>query len=189
MFPNVNCALLPTHNGLDREVAETVQTLFEQEVILDFSNSMSDEVYEHELSNLARSRITWAYLIEECWRVNSEIRKVDLYPAQMVREKIIDFLDVEELSLRYRSSPIMKRCLLSDDISMVEQEFDKIIVTLTSLIARIVHGNSETLNTISSQLMKRLKESGCRDLVSFHCIGFRWVGRVGVVKFGAYRLA
>ena len=189
MLPNVNRTLLPTQNGLDTYIAERVQTLFEQEIVLDFSNSMAHEVCEQELMSMANGRLTWAYLIEECMRVNNEMRKTGIHPAQMVAENIIEFLDIDELRTRYENSPIMTRCLLVDDVSIAEAVFDRVIVDLAGLIARILYSNSEILSIIHSQLIGRLEATGYRGLVSFHCTGFTWLNRAGIAKFGAYRLA
>lgn len=189
MLPNVNHTLLPTHNGMDTYIAQNVQALFEQEVILDFSNSMAHEVCEQELISMANGRLTWAFLIEECLRVNADITKRGFHPIQMVAENIIEFLDVDELRARYENSPIMNRCLLVDDISVAEATFDNIIIDLAGLIARILYSNSEILTVIHSQLFQRLNASGHQGLVAFHCVGFQWMNRAGIAKFGAYRIA
>lgn len=189
MLPNVNRTLLPTHNGMDTYIAQSVQTLFEQEVILDFSNSMAHEVCEQELISMANGRLTWAFLIEECLRVNSDITKRGYHPVQMVAENIIEFLDIDELRARYENSAIMNRCLLVDDITVAEATFDNIIIDLAGLIARILYSNSEILSMIHSQLFQRLNASGYQGRVAFHCVGFSWLNRAGIAKFGAYRIA
>lgn len=189
MIPNVNRTLLPTQNGLDTYIGQRIVPLFEQDVVMDFSNSMTYQVCEQELMALASGRITWAYLIEECMRINGELRKALYNPSQISVETVIEHIDIDELRTRFENSEVMERCLLIHDVRASDDILDNIVIDLAGLIARILHSNTEIMAVITDQLFLRLQASGYAGRVSFHCISFEWLNRAGVAKFGAFPIA
>lgn len=186
MFPNVNRKLMTTHNGMDSYVNQRMNALFEQEVLLDFSNTMAYAVCEQELRLLSHGRITWAYLIEESTRLSMIMRNQGIYPSKMSGSMLASLLDKEELKARFENSDTMNRLVTTEDVVAADRIFENIQLDLADLISRILFSNCETLTMIADQLFNRAKAMGYEGMVSFHCFEFQWLNRAGIAKFGAY---
>ena len=187
MFENVNRLLLPTTNEDDSFLSRLQTSLFEQDFVIDFGRSMIHQVHETELMNLANGRITWAYLIEECLRINLELKRANTFiPDQISLDAIYRLVDFDELRTRFENSDRMDRLLTVSDATVAENMFDGIIQDLVTLIARIIHGNSDTLDFIYDQMLTRLNLMNYRGGFTINCTSFTWIGGAGLGRFTAY---
>ena len=188
MFPNCNRNLLELSNDSDRFPLNKMKMIFEQEVLLDFSNSMSHTVDEAELDALSNGRISWAYLIEEITRISGIIRERNIFASQITVDTIVGLLDVTELTSRFENGDLYNRLILVEDSYACGILFDELLIDLAGLIARILYSNNEILNYIADQLALRARAHGYFANVSFHCVEVKWMNKAAIAKFGAFEV-
>lgn len=185
MFPNCSKNTLKAISDDDRAVLNKLTPTFKQDFVIDLSKAMPYGIDDQELLSLNNCQITWAYLIEECMRVNYEIVTKNPHCTEITDEMIADHLDVNELSMRFSKSSLSDRLMTVEDERAANTVFDMIVVELAGIIERILYWNSPLFTMMADQLLNRAMLSGQGGYV-YYCVNLEWMNKSAIVTFAGF---
>lgn len=189
MLPGITKTVLSDINQDDKVMLMHLKPIAKQEFIIDFSKTMSHEISEPEFRMLNSGKITWAYLIEECIRINLQIdnRGLTNIGGEKIFDLVVSYVDVDELRTRFENTEYMHRVLVCNDIDSVDAVFDSIWMDFARIIYRILYNNEALLKMVYDQAMARaslLIPVG--STISMHITNLQWMGQSAMVELSTF---
>lgn len=186
MFKDCNRTILDQILEEDRSILKRIEPIFEQDFVIDLTRTTYHHVDEQELSLLDECKVSWAYLIEECIRINSELRNQYPEAIRYTPDDVCRLIDVDELRQRFNTTSMCSRIELISDCYAADMRFDNLVVEFANIISRVIDFNSQLFVMIVDQLWTRAALMGLQGMSTFHCIDFAWMNKAAVVKIGCF---